>query len=104
MCGDTARISEQLKPLRLMKAIREEGKVITLLQPADHRWVQDRLDELAGDIAMQTFFFAHDCATHELARAKVGARYCWTEGFAEKRRGRENPPRQDTDVEPGWIV
>jgi hypothetical protein len=104
MCGDTARISDQLKPLRFMKAIREEGKVVILLQPEDHRWVQDRLDELAGDIAMETFFFARHCATHQLERTKVGARYCWTEGFAEKRRGRENPTPQDTDVEPGWAL
>lgn len=76
VCGDSARVTEQVKALRRSNAILDRGDLITLVQPAAHRKVQDALDDIARSLAMVDYVYADHCIQRPELRVQVGRHYC----------------------------
>ncbi len=76
VCGDSARVTEQVKALRRSNAILDRGDLITLVRPAAHRKVQDALDNIARSLAMVDYLYADHCIQRPQLRVQVGAHYC----------------------------
>jgi hypothetical protein len=76
VCGNTARVTEHVKALRRSNAIIDRGELITLVQPAAHRKVQDALDDIARSLAMLDYAYADYCIQRPELRVQVGTHYC----------------------------
>lgn len=76
VCGASPRITEQVKALRRSNAILDRGELITLVEPAAHREVQDALEHVAQSIAFVDSLYAKCCIQAPQLRVHVGAHYC----------------------------
>ncbi len=76
LCGASARITEQVKSLVKAKAAIEQADQIILLDPLDHRAVQDALDMLAHELAFRASLVGRVHVAHPRLRYSVGTRYC----------------------------
>jgi len=79
ICGDSARITEQVKALVRARAVVEQAGVLILLNPTDHRAVQDHLDTTAKNLGMFDMAFAEMCLSDPDLRLRSGQLYCSTE-------------------------
>lgn len=76
ICGNSARVTEQVKALRRSNAILDRGDLITLVRPAAHRKVQDALDDIARSLAMVDYLYADHCIQRPELRVQAGTHYC----------------------------
>jgi hypothetical protein len=54
-CGDAARVSEQLKRLRVLGAVVDDGQLIVLRERVRHLELLDQLDRIAANLHMKAF-------------------------------------------------
>lgn len=79
VCGDSARVTEQVKALVRARAVVKQADVLILLNPTDHRAVQDRLDTTAKNLGMFDMVFAEMCLSDPDFRLRSGQLYCSAE-------------------------
>ncbi|MEJ7784455.1 MAG: hypothetical protein WKF96_06595 [Solirubrobacteraceae bacterium] len=79
VCGDSARVTEQVKALVRARAVVKQTDVLILLNPTDHRAVQDHLDTTAKNLGMFDMVFAEMCLSQPDLRLRAGQLYCSTE-------------------------